>query len=332
MESGATLNVASRRGLFVTARILNGNVIRDQIYAELQTEIAALAAEGIVPGLAAVLAGDNPASHIYVKSKIAACEKLGLGSFQSAPPSTVTTADLLAIVDDLNRRDDVDGILVQLPLPPQVDSKRVLEAVDPAKDVDGFHPLNLGKLVAGRAGLVACTPAGVMEILRRSGIVIEGANAVVLGRSDIVGKPMALLLLHANATITVCHSKTRDLPAVVRGADILVAAIGRAAMVQPSWIRPGATVIDVGINRITDAVEAARIFVNHSDRLEQFRAKGSVLVGDVHPDVADVAGAITPVPGGVGPLTIAMLMSNTVRAARMRRGSRQPAQSVGGRS
>jgi methylenetetrahydrofolate dehydrogenase (NADP+)/methenyltetrahydrofolate cyclohydrolase len=318
----------------LTARILNGNLIRDQIYAELEHEIAALAAEGIQAGLAAVLAGDNPASHIYVKSKIAACEKLGLGSFQFAPPSTVQTADLIALVEDLNRRDDVDGILVQLPLPPQVDSKRVLEAVDPAKDVDGFHPLNLGKLVAGRPGLVACTPAGVMEILRRSGIAIEGANAVVVGRSDIVGKPMALLLLHANATVTVCHSKTRSLADVVRGADIVVAAIGRAAMVEASWIRPGATVIDVGINRITDAAEAARIFsgpsAHHAERLRQFREKGSVLVGDVHPDAAEVAGAITPVPGGVGPLTIAMLMSNTVRAARLRRGaSRLPARSVG---
>ncbi|MGB6198019.1 MAG: bifunctional 5,10-methylenetetrahydrofolate dehydrogenase/5,10-methenyltetrahydrofolate cyclohydrolase [Candidatus Acidiferrales bacterium] len=313
----------------MTARILNGNAIRDQIYAELQHEIAALAAQGITPGLAAVLAGDNPASHIYVKSKIAACEKLGLGSFQFSPPPTVQTGELIALVEDLNRREDVDGILVQLPLPPQVDSKRVLESVDPAKDVDGFHPLNLGKLVAGRAGLVACTPAGVMEILRRSGIAIEGANAVVVGRSDIVGKPMALLLLHANATVTVCHSKTRDLAGVVRGADIVVAAIGRPAMVQSSWIRPGATVIDVGINRITDAIEAARIFVNHSERLEQFRAKGSVLVGDVHPDAAEVASAITPVPGGVGPLTIAMLMSNAVRAARLRRGANLPARSVG---
>ncbi|MGB6430260.1 MAG: bifunctional 5,10-methylenetetrahydrofolate dehydrogenase/5,10-methenyltetrahydrofolate cyclohydrolase [Candidatus Acidiferrales bacterium] len=305
----------------MTARILNGNAIRDEIYAELQHEIAALAAEGIRPGLAAVLAGDNPASHIYVKSKIAACEKLGLGSFQFALPSTVQTAELLALVEDLNRRDDVDGILVQLPLPAGVDSKRVLEAVDPAKDVDGFHPLNLGKLVAGRPGLVACTPAGIMEILRRSGIAIEGANAVVLGRSDIVGKPMALLLLHANATVTVCHSKTRTLPGIVSGADIVVAAMGRPAMVEASWIRPGATVIDVGINRLTDAVEVARIFVNHTERLEHFRDKGSVLVGDVHPDAAEVAGAITPVPGGVGPLTIAMLMSNTVRAARMRRGA-----------
>jgi len=317
----------------LTARILNGNSIRDQIYAELEREIAALAAEGIRPGLAAVLAGDNPASHIYVKSKIAACEKLGLASFSFSPAATATTAELIALVEELNCRDDVDGILVQLPLPPQVDAKRALEAVNPAKDVDGFHPLNLGKLVAGRAGLVACTPAGVMEILRRSGIAIEGANAVVVGRSDIVGKPMALLLLHANATVTVCHSKTRALADVVRGADIVVAAIGRAAMVQASWIRPGATVIDVGINRITDAAEAERIFSGASardaERLRQFRDKGSVLVGDVHPDAAEVAGAITPVPGGVGPLTIAMLMSNTVRAARLRRGSSLAASSAG---
>jgi methylenetetrahydrofolate dehydrogenase (NADP+)/methenyltetrahydrofolate cyclohydrolase len=327
-HGNAKRHIRQRHSL--TARILNGNVIRDQIYAELEHEIAALVAHGVQPGLAAVLAGDNPASHIYVKSKIAACAKLGLESFQFAPPSSVQTADLISLIEELNRRDDVDGILVQLPLPSQVDSKRVLEAVDPAKDVDGFHPLNLGKLVAGRPGLVACTPAGVMEILRRSGIKIEGANAVVLGRSDIVGKPMALLLLHANATVTVCHSKTRALPDVVRGADILVAAIGRAAMVEPSWIRPGATVIDVGINRITDAADAARLFAKHPERLAQFRDKGSVLVGDVHPDAAEVAGAITPVPGGVGPLTIAMLMSNTVRAARLRRGqAKQPAATVG---
>jgi methylenetetrahydrofolate dehydrogenase (NADP+)/methenyltetrahydrofolate cyclohydrolase len=213
----------------------------------------------------------------------------------------------------------VDGILVQLPLPAQVDTKRVLEAVDPSKDVDGFHPVNLGRLVSGRPGLVACTPAGAMEILRRSGIPIEGADAVVVGRSDIVGKPMALLLMHANATVTICHSKTRDLPGVVRRADIVVAAIGRAAMIEPGWVRPGATVIDVGINRIKDAVEAERIFANFPAKLAQFREKGFVLVGDVHPGVAEVAGAITPVPGGVGPLTIATLMSNTVKAARLRR-------------
>jgi methylenetetrahydrofolate dehydrogenase (NADP+)/methenyltetrahydrofolate cyclohydrolase len=196
----------------------------------------------------------------------------------------------------------------------------LLEAVDPAKDVDGFHPVNLGRLVSGRAGLVACTPAGCMEILRRSGTVIEGADAVVVGRSDIVGKPMALLLMHANATVTICHSKTRDLPGVVQRADIVIAAIGRAAMIEPDWVRPGATVIDVGINRITAAAEAERIFANFPAKLAQFREKGSVLVGDVHPGVAEVAGAMTPVPGGVGPLTIAMLMSNTVKAARLRRG------------
>jgi len=303
----------------VPARILNGVTIRDQIYAELKREIADLSDAGIRPGLAAVLAGENPASQIYVRSKIAACEQLGLGSWQVTPSATITTEDLLALIAELNARDEVDGILVQLPLPPQVDTKRVLEAVDPAKDVDGFHPVNLGRLVSGRAGLVACTPAGCMEIFRRSGIPLEGADAVVVGRSDIVGKPMALLLMHANATVTICHSKTRDLPDVVRRADIVIAAIGRAAMIEPDWVRPGATVIDVGINRITDAAEAQRIFANFPAKLAQFHEKGSVLVGDVHPGVAEVAGAITPVPGGVGPLTIAMLMSNTVKAARLRR-------------
>jgi methylenetetrahydrofolate dehydrogenase (NADP+)/methenyltetrahydrofolate cyclohydrolase len=309
----------SPSGAQVTARTLNGIAIRDQIYGELKQEIAALSSEGIRPGLAAVLVGENSASQIYVRNKIAACEQLGLGSWELTPSATATTGELLAVVAELNARDDVDGILVQLPLPPQVDTKRVLEAVDPAKDVDGFHPVNLGRLVSGRAGLVACTPAGCMEILRRSGIPLEGADAVVVGRSDIVGKPMALLLMHANATVTICHSKTRDLPGVVRRAGIVIAAIGRAAMIEPDWVRPGATVIDVGINRITDATEAQRIFANFPAKLAQFREKGSVLVGDVHPGVVQVAGAITPVPGGVGPLTIAMLMSNTVKAARLRR-------------
>ncbi len=310
------------------ARILSGIAIRDQIYAELKQEIADLRAAGIRPGLAAVLVGENPASQIYVRSKIAACEQLGLGSWQKTPPSTMTTEELLALVAELNANNEVDGILVQLPLPPQVDSKRVLEAVDPAKDVDGFHPVNLGRLVSGRAGLVACTPAGSMEILRRSGIPIEGAEAVVVGRSDIVGKPMALLLMHANATVTICHSKTRDLPGVVRRADIVIAAIGRAAMIERDWVRMGAAVIDVGINRIVDAAEAKRIFAEFPAKLAQFHEKGSVLVGDVHPAVAEVAGAITPVPGGVGPLTIAMLMSNTVKAARLRRGNLSAAPGV----
>jgi len=303
----------------VAARILNGIAIRDEIYAELKQEIAALSAAGIRPGLAAVLVGENPASQIYVRSKIAACEQLGLGSWQLTPSATATTDELLAVIAEVNARDDVDGILVQLPLPPHVDTKRVLESVDPAKDVDGFHPVNLGRLVSGRPGLVACTPAGCMEILRRSGISVEGANAVVVGRSDIVGKPMALLLMHANATVTICHSKTRDLPGVVRRADIVIAAIGRAAMIEADWVSPGATVIDVGINRVVDAYEAQRIFAKFPAKLAQFHEKGSVLVGDVHPAAAEVAGAITPVPGGVGPLTIAMLMSNTVRAARLRR-------------
>ena len=305
----------------MTARILDGNAIRNQIYAELGQEIASLRNAGIRPGLAAVLVGENPASQLYVKSKIAACEKLGLGSFLLTPPAAITTAELLALVDDLNRKDDVDGILVQMPLPSQVDAKKILDAVTPEKDVDGFHPINVGKLVAGRPNLVACTPLGVMEIFRRSGINLEGANAVVMGRSDIVGKPMALLLIHANATVTVCHSKTRDLKDVVRRADIVVVAMGRAAMVTTDYIRPGATVIDVGQNVITDAAQAERIFAKFPEKMESFRKKGSILVGDVHPEVIEVAGAFTPVPGGVGPLTIAMLMSNTVRAARLRRGS-----------
>ena len=305
----------------MTAKILSGTAIRDQIFSELKGEIAEMAASGIRPGLAAVLVGENPASQLYVKSKIAACEQLGMASWLHSPPASSTTGYMLQLVDDLNRDDNVDGILVQLPLPPQVDTKKVLEAVDPAKDVDGFHPVNLGKLVSGRPGLVACTPAGCMEILRRNAITIEGANAVVLGRSDIVGKPMALLLMHANATVTICHSKTRDLPDVVRRADIVAAAMGKAGYVQADWIKSGAAVIDVGTNTVKDPAEAEKLLGNFPERLEKFRAKGSVLVGDVHPDAARVAGALTPVPGGVGPMTITMLMSNTVKAAKLRRAS-----------
>jgi methylenetetrahydrofolate dehydrogenase (NADP+) / methenyltetrahydrofolate cyclohydrolase len=305
----------------MTARILDGIKIRDEIFAELKGEIARLTAEGIRPGLAAVLVGENPASQLYVKSKIAASEQLGLASWIRTPPASVTTDQMLRLVQDLNDDNAVDGILIQLPLPSQVDTKRVLEAVDPAKDVDGFHPVNLGRLVSGRPGLVACTPAGCMEILRRNAIAIEGANAVVLGRSDIVGKPMALLLMHANATVTICHSKTRDLPGVVRRADIVVAAMGKAGYVHADWIRRGAAVIDVGTNKVTDAKEAESLLSNFPARLQKFREKGSVLVGDVHPDAVNTAGALTPVPGGVGPMTITMLMSNTVKAARLRRGS-----------
>src|ERR1700738_4567997 len=259
----------------MTARILDGIKIRDTIFAELKQEIARLGDVGIRPGLAAVLVGSDPASQLYVKSKITACEQLGLRSWMHTPADSVTTNELLSLVNELNRDNNVDGILIQLPLPKQVDTKRVLEAVDPAKDVDGFHPVNLGALVSGRPGLVACTPAGCMEILRRNNVQIEGANAVVLGRSDIVGKPMALLLMHGNATVTICHSKPRDLPGTVRRADIIVAAMGKAGFVAADWIKPGAAVIDVGTNRVTDTTEAERLFRNMPERLEKFRAKNS---------------------------------------------------------
>jgi methylenetetrahydrofolate dehydrogenase (NADP+)/methenyltetrahydrofolate cyclohydrolase len=305
----------------MSALILDGTKIAQQIRTEVAAEGKAMAAAGVRPGLAVVLVGHNPASEIYVRGKVKACEELGIYSEQLTPPDSVTTAELLAIVKDLNRRDEIDGILVQLPLPPHVDSKKVLMAVDPAKDVDGFHPMNVGFLSTQRPGLVPCTPAGVIEILKRSHIPIAGQEAVVVGRSDIVGKPAAMLLINANATVTVCHSKTRDLPGVCRRADILVAAIGHAGMITREYVKAGATVIDVGMNTVTDPAEFQRFFAGNAKREESFRRKGSTLIGDVHPEVAEVAGAITPVPGGVGPLTIAMLMFNTVKAAKMRRGS-----------
>ena len=303
------------------ATILDGNKIAAEIRAEAADAVKAMSSAGLRPGLAVVLVGNNPASEIYVRGKVKSCEEVGIYSEKHTPSQNVTTDELLALVADLNRRNEIDGILVQLPLPPQVDSKKVLLAVDPAKDVDGFHPTNVGFLSTQRPGLVPCTPAGIMEMLQRSGIKIAGSEAVVIGRSDIVGKPMAMLLLNANATVTVCHSKTRDLAEVCRRADILVAAIGRAGMVTRGFVKPGAAVIDVGMNRVTDPAEFARLFAGNAKREETFRTKGSVLVGDVHPEVAEIAGAITPVPGGVGPLTIAMLMSNTVKAAKMRRGN-----------
>jgi methylenetetrahydrofolate dehydrogenase (NADP+) / methenyltetrahydrofolate cyclohydrolase len=306
------------------ARILDGVKIASEIRGEVGAQVKAMTAAGIRPGLAVVLVGHDPASEIYVRGKVKSCEELGIYSEQHTPPDTVSTEELLDLVNQLNDRDEIDGILVQLPLPRQVDSKKVLLAVDPAKDVDGFHPMNVGLLSTQRDGLVACTPAGVIEILKRSQIPIAGQEAVVVGRSDIVGKPVAMLLINANATVTVCHSKTRDLPAVCRRADILVAAIGRAGMITRDFVKAGATVIDVGTNRVTDPAEFQRLYGGNSKREETFRAKGSTLVGDVHPEVAEVAGALTPVPGGVGPLTIAMLMSNTVRAAKLRRGSRVP--------
>jgi methylenetetrahydrofolate dehydrogenase (NADP+)/methenyltetrahydrofolate cyclohydrolase len=312
----------------MAATILDGNKIAAEIRAEVASEVKDMTASGLRPGLAVVLVGHNPASEIYVRGKVKSCEEVGIYSEKLTPPETISTQELLELILQLNRRDEIDGILVQLPLPPQVDSKKILMAVDPAKDVDGFHPVNVGFLSTQRPGLVPCTPAGIMEILKRSNIPVAGQEAVVVGRSDIVGKPTAMLLINANATVTVCHSRTQDLPGVCRRADILVAAIGRAGMITRDFVKPGATVIDVGMNKVSERAEFDRLFAGNAKREESFRSKGSTLVGDAHPNATEVAGVITPVPGGVGPLTIAMLMANTVRAARMRRGSRTPARAA----
>jgi len=301
-------------------RVLDGATLAAAIKQEVVEEVRALAAQGIRPGLAAVLVGHVPASEIYVRSKVQTCAELGLFSELITPPDTITTEEMLDIVAALNDRDDIDGILIQLPLPKQVDTKALLDAVSPDKDVDGFHPVNAGRLQAGRPALAPCTPAGVIEILKRSGLPISGQHAVVVGRSDIVGKPVAMLLLHQNATVTICHSKTRDLGAITREADILVAAIGRPGFIEPEMVKQGATVIDVGINRLTTREEFDRFFAGDVKREAAFAKRGSTIVGDVHPKAFERAGAYTPVPGGVGLLTIAMLMSNTVRAAKMRRG------------
>jgi methylenetetrahydrofolate dehydrogenase (NADP+)/methenyltetrahydrofolate cyclohydrolase len=300
-------------------KILDGAAIAAQIKQEVAEEVKRLAEVGVRPGLAAVLVGHVPASEIYVRNKVQTCAELGLFSELITPPDTVTTEDMLDLIHALNSRDDIDGILVQLPLPKQVDAKVLLDAVSPAKDVDGFHPINAGRLQSGRPALAPCTPAGVIEILKRSGIPISGQNAVVVGRSDIVGKPAAMLLLHENATVTICHSKTRDLGAVTRQADILVAAIGRPGFITPEMVKPGAVIIDVGINRIDNREDFDRFFAGNQKREAAFLKRGSVIVGDVHPAAFEVSSAYTPVPGGVGLLTIAMLMSNTVRAAKMRR-------------
>ena len=301
-------------------KVLDGTAIAAAIKQEVAEEVTVLSKRGVRPGLAAVLVGHVPASEIYVKSKVQACAELGLFSELITPSDTVTTEDMLDLVASLNDRDDIDGILIQLPLPRQVETKVLLDAVSPAKDVDGFHPVNAGRLQAGRPALAPCTPAGIIEILKRSHLPISGQHAVIVGRSDIVGKPVAMLLLHENATITMCHSKTRDLGAVTREADILVAAIGRPGYVTAEMVKPGATIIDVGINRITTREEFDRYFAGNGKREAAFLKRGSTIVGDVHPAAFELAGAYTPVPGGVGPLTIAMLMSNTVRAAKMRRG------------
>jgi methylenetetrahydrofolate dehydrogenase (NADP+)/methenyltetrahydrofolate cyclohydrolase len=301
-------------------KILDGATIAAAIKQEVAEEVRALAARGVRPGLAAVLVGHAPASEIYVRNKVQACAELGIDSDLITPSETVTTDEMLALVAELNARDDIDGILIQLPLPAQIDSKALLDAVSPEKDVDSFHPVNAGRLLAGRPALAPCTPAGVIEILKRSHIPIAGQHAVVVGRSDIVGKPMAMLLLHENATVTICHSKTRDLGEITRQADILVAAIGRPGFVTPEMVKPGATLVDVGINRLNTREEFDRFFKGDARREAAFAKRGSVIVGDIDPRAFEISGAYTPVPGGVGPLTIAMLMANTVRAAKMRRG------------
>ena len=301
-------------------KILDGATIAAAIKQEVADEVRALAARGIRPGLAAVLVGHVPASEIYVRNKVQACAELGIYSDLIKPPEDTTTEAMLDLVARLNARDDIDGILIQLPLPAQVDSKLLLDAVAPEKDVDGFHPVNAGRLQAGRPALAPCTPAGIIEILKRTNIPISGQHAVVVGRSDIVGKPAAMLLLHENATVTICHSKTRNLPEVTRQADILVAAIGRPGFITADMVTPGATLVDVGINRITTREEFDRFFAGDEKREATFAKRGSTIVGDIHPKAFEISGAYTPVPGGVGLLTIAMLMSNTVRAAKLRRG------------
>jgi methylenetetrahydrofolate dehydrogenase (NADP+) / methenyltetrahydrofolate cyclohydrolase len=309
-----------------SAEKLDGARVAAEIRREVGAEVERLRAEhGLTPRLSVVRVGDDPASEVYVRGKVRACEELGIGSEHHALPAETTTEQILRLVRELNERDDVDGILVQLPLPPQVDESQVIEAIDPAKDVDGFHPLNVGRLSLRRPGLVPCTPAGVIELLEREGVEIAGRRACVVGRSNIVGRPMAELLLQRDATVTVCHSRTRDLAAVTREADILVAAIGRAGVIRGGHVKPGATVVDVGMNKVTDAGEARELFGDDADRrLKTLAERGSTLVGDVHPaEVSRVAGRLTPVPGGVGPLTIAMLLKNTLTAARRRRVNRE---------
>lgn len=307
---------------FPVPRVLDGIAIANDIKAEVALEVATARSEGYTPGLAVVLVGEVPASQIYVRSKIKTCAELGIYSEMITPPDTVTTEELLAIVAGLNARDDIDGILIQLPLPAHVDTPRLLDSVTPEKDVDGFHPVNVGRLLSGTGGddlLAPCTPAGIMQILRRSDIPVSGRNAVVIGRSNIVGKPVAAMLINASATVTVCHSKTHDLAAITQAADILVAAIGRPGFVTPDMVRPGATLIDVGINRITGEAELEQFFPGDAARRATWEKRGSTVVGDIDPAAFAVSAAFTPVPGGVGALTIAMLMKNTLTAARVRR-------------
>lgn len=303
------------------AQILNGARFAEEIKREVAAEVKQLAAQGIVPGLVVVRVGDDPASEIYVRNKVSTSAQLGIRSEHHALPAETTTQQLLNVVATLNARDDVDGILVQLPLSREIAAGRVLEAIDPAKDVDGFHPINVGRLNLGQPALAPCTPAGIVELLLRSEINLAGVHACVVGRSHIVGRPVAQLLLQHDATVTICHSRTRDLAEVTRAADILVIAIGRAGLIRAEHVKPGATVIDVGMNRISDESQARELFSDDVERrIETIRRRGYTLVGDVHPEeVAAVAGRLTPVPGGVGLLTVAMLMKNTIMAAKHRR-------------
>ena len=308
----------------MSARVLDGQALARAMQEEIRDEVAAFTAQhGRPPGLGIVPVGDNPASEIYVRNKLKTGGEIGFRADLERLPASATLADTLALVERLNRSNAHDGILVQSPLPKAMGAdaeQRVFDSIAPEKDVDGLTPINVGLLVQKRAALVSCTPSGIIELLDRERIQIAGRHAVVIGRSDIVGKPMALLLLHRDATVTVCHSRTPNLADVCRGADVLVAAVGRPGLVTKEFVKPGAAVVDVGMNKVTDAKVAESLFTDGHPRLALFRSKGSVLVGDVHPEVADVAGALTPVPGGVGPLTITMLMRNTLRAARARAG------------
>ena len=302
------------------AKILDGARVAEEIKREVSSEAARLKAEcGYVPCLVAVRVGNDPASAVYVRNKVRTSETVGLRSEHHELPEETTTEELLSEVETLNARDDVDGILVQLPLPRGADEARVIEAIEPSKDVDGFHPINVGRLTLGRPGFAPCTPAGIIELLMREGIALSGRHACIVGRSHIVGRPLAQLLLQHDATVTVCHSRTNELASLTKQADILVAAVGRAGLIRAEHVKPGATVIDVGMNKLTD-IETAKDFFgeNAAARIEAIGKRGFTLVGDVHP--AEVAGSLTPVPGGVGPLTVAMLMRNTLTAARRRRG------------
>jgi len=305
-----------------SASLLEGGPLAAKIKQEVKTEIEEMVrAHGVRPGLAAVRVGDDPASAVYVANKIKACEEVGIRSEHHALPESTTTAELLDLIASLNSRDDVDGILTQLPLPAGIEERAIIEALDPAKDVDGFHPVNVGNLALGRPSLVPCTPAGIIELLVQNDVEIRGARACVVGRSQIVGRPMAQLLLQRDATVTICHSRTRDLPSVTREADLLIVAIGRTGMIRGEHIKPGATVIDVGMNKVTDADQIRELFGSGAGkRLDVLSKRGFTLVGDVHPaEAAEVAGRLTPVPGGVGLLTVAMLMKNTLLAAKLRR-------------